>query len=121
MGVDSLLWFLITLAVFGLIVGAVGRLLVPSPTPLGLLGTMAAGVAGAFIGGLVGRLLFGPRLTAGWTWVLSIAGATLVVALVSRRGHAYGGRRGVLTERAYHDPVVVHEVDRPYRRRRRFF
>lgn len=122
MGLESLLVLLIILAVFGLIVGAIGRLLVPGPTPIGLLGTMGAGVAGALLGGFVGRLLFGPRLTQGWIWVLSILGATLVVALVSRRGRSFGGRRGLAEDRVYGDPVVVHEDDRAYRpRRRRFF
>lgn len=119
MALESFLVFLLVLALFGLIVGAIGRLLVPGPTPLGLLGTMGAGVAGAFLGGIVGRLLFGPRLTQGWIWILSILGATLVVALVSRRGRTYGGGR-----RTYAEPMVVHDVDRSYRparRRRRFF
>ncbi len=127
MGAESLVWFLIVIAIFGLIVGAIARLLVPGPTPLGVLGTMGAGIAGALIGGFVGRLLFGPNLTQGWIWVLSIIGATLVVALVSRRGRTYyerRPRRGLMSGRAYDDGVVIDEVHDPYppaRRRRRFF
>lgn len=126
MGAESLVWFLILLAIFGLIVGAVGRLLVPGPTPMGALGTMGAGIAGAFIGGVVGRVLLGPSLTQGWLWVLSFLGAALVVALVTRRGAGdYGFRRGG----AYDRPVVVHDVEprygagpyEPVRRRHRFF
>ena len=128
-GAESLVWFLILVALFGLIIGAIGRLLVPGPTPLGALGTMGAGIAGALIGGFVGRLLLGPSLTQGWMWVLSILGAALVVALVSRRGgFSYGyGRRprgGLMSGRGYDDPVVVDDVEesyRPVRRRRRFF
>lgn len=78
--------YLLMLAVFGLIVGAIARLLVPGPTPMGLLGTMAAGVAGAFLGGFVGKLLFGPTYTPGW--VMSIVGAVVIVALLSRRRRA---------------------------------
>ncbi len=81
---NSLLVFLLVLALFGLIVGAIARLLVPGPTPLGLLGTMAAGIAGAFLGGLVGKLLFGPTYAPGW--IMSIIGAVVIVALVSHRG-----------------------------------
>lgn len=127
MGAESLVWFLILVAILGLIIGAIARLLVPGPTPLGVLETMAAGIAGALIGGFVGRLLLGPRLTQGWIWVLSILGAALIVALVSRRGRFYGRRprRGLVSDRAYDDRVVVDEVDDPYRpvrrRRRRFF
>lgn len=115
MGAESLLWFLIILAIFGLIVGAIGRLLVPGPTPLGVLGTMGAGVAGALIGGFIGRLLMGPSLTQGWMWVLSILGATLVVALVTRRGrgsYASRGRWGRRSDPAYDAPVVIEERGR---------
>jgi len=110
---ESVVWFLLILALFGLIVGAIGRLLVPGPTPIGALGTMGAGVAGALIGGFIGRLLFGPTLTVGWSWVLSILCAAAVVALVSRR-------RVVADD---YDEVVVEEVRDPYppRRRRRWF
>jgi uncharacterized membrane protein YeaQ/YmgE (transglycosylase-associated protein family) len=80
---DSLLLFLLTLAVFGLIVGAIARLLVPGPSPMGLLGTMAAGVAGAFLGGLVGKLLWGPTYTPGW--IMSILGAVAIVYAVTHR------------------------------------
>ena len=119
------MWFLLVLALFGLIVGAVARLLIPGPTPMSALATMGAGVAGALIGGFVGRLLLGPRLTQGWIWVLSILGAAAVVALVSRRGggFSYGRRRGLMSDR-YDDRVVVDDdVDGTYRpvRRRRFF
>ena len=79
----SLLVFLLVLALFGLIVGAIARLLVPGPTPMGALGTMAAGVGGAFLGGLVGKLLFGPTYAPGW--IMSIIGAVAIVFLVTRR------------------------------------
>ena len=79
--------YLVTLAIFGLIVGAIARLLVPGPTPMGLLGTMAAGVAGSFLGGLVGKLLFGPGYAPGW--IASILGAVAIVAVVGRRRRIY--------------------------------
>ena len=84
---SSLITYLLVLAIFGLIVGAIARLLVPGPTPLGLLGTMAAGVGGAFLGGFVGKLLFGAHYTPGW--IMSIIGAVVIVALVSRRRRVY--------------------------------
>ena len=84
---ESLLLFLLTLAIFGLIVGAIARLLVPGPSPMGILGTMAAGVAGAILGGLVGRLLWGPGYNPGW--IMSIIGAMVVVWAVTRRRRVY--------------------------------
>ncbi|CAN5687633.1 hypothetical protein BH20ACT1_BH20ACT1_09820 [soil metagenome] len=83
----NLLTFLFGLAVVGLIVGAIGRLLVPGPNPLGCLGTIAAGVAGSFLAGLVGQLIFGRGYEAGW--IASIIGAAVVVYLYSR----YSGPR----------------------------
>jgi uncharacterized membrane protein YeaQ/YmgE (transglycosylase-associated protein family) len=76
------LTYLLGLAVFGLIIGALGRLAVPGPNPLGCLGTMAAGVAGSFLAGIIGRLIFGRGYTAGW--IASIIGAAVVVYLFSR-------------------------------------
>lgn len=48
----SLVLFLILLAVSGLIVGALGRLLLPGPDPMGIGGTIIVGLAGSFIAGL---------------------------------------------------------------------
>jgi len=56
MTIESLIWFVLVLAVIGLIVGAVARVLVPGPTSMGVLATIGAGIAGAFIGGFIGRL-----------------------------------------------------------------
>lgn len=50
---------LITWCVFGLIAGALARLLTPGRDPMGCLGTIAVGVIGAFVGGFLANLLFG--------------------------------------------------------------
>lgn len=80
---QSLVWFVIVVFIAGLIIGGIARLLVPGPQPFGLLGTAAAGVGGALLGGFVGRLLFGPTYAPGW--IMSILGAMLIVWLVGRR------------------------------------
>jgi uncharacterized membrane protein YeaQ/YmgE (transglycosylase-associated protein family) len=126
MTVESLLMFVIVLAIIGLIVGAVARLLVPGPTPIGIMGTIGAGIAGAFIGGFIGRLLFGSNLSNGWSFVLSVLAAAGVVWLASGRRGTYGYRREpdvMVYDRGYDDRVIVDD-DRSYRplgRRRRFF
>ena len=51
-GTMSLLLFLILLAVSGLIVGVLARLLLPGPDPMGIGGTIVVGLAGSFIAGL---------------------------------------------------------------------
>ena len=124
MTVESLLVFLLVLAFIGLIVGAVARVLVPGPTSMGILATIGAGIAGAFIGGIIGRLLLGPNMTSGWSFLLSVLAAVGVVWLVSRR--QYGYRRGPDTlayDRGYDNRVVVDDDPsyRPLARRRRFF
>jgi uncharacterized membrane protein YeaQ/YmgE (transglycosylase-associated protein family) len=50
--------FLIYLAVAGLIVGGLGRLAVPGPNPMGIGQTILVGIAGSFVGGLIGNVLF---------------------------------------------------------------
>ena len=124
MTLESLLWLIIGFALTGLIVGAVARLLVPGPTPMGILGTIGAGIAGAFIGGFVGRLLFGAALSPWVYFALAVLGAAAVVYFVSgrgRRGASYDDE--VVYDRGYGyaDRGVVVD-DRPaVRRRRRFF
>jgi uncharacterized membrane protein YeaQ/YmgE (transglycosylase-associated protein family) len=49
---------LIGLLVFGLIIGALARLLVPGRDPMGCLGTMLLGVVGSYVGGAIGSLIF---------------------------------------------------------------
>jgi uncharacterized membrane protein YeaQ/YmgE (transglycosylase-associated protein family) len=122
MTIESLLWFVLVLGFIGLIVGAVARVLVPGPSSMGILATIGAGIAGAFIGGFVGRVLFGPSLTDWWSFGLSVLAAVGVVWLMSGRTRTYGyGRRSdaVVYDRGYDDRVIVD--DRPLTRRRRFF
>jgi uncharacterized membrane protein YeaQ/YmgE (transglycosylase-associated protein family) len=49
--------FIIGLLIVGLIVGAIARLLMPGRDPLGILGTIALGVAGSFVGGFLQNLV----------------------------------------------------------------
>ena len=43
--------------IFGLIVGIVGKLLMPGKDPGGFIATVAIGILGALIGGFLGRLV----------------------------------------------------------------
>jgi uncharacterized membrane protein YeaQ/YmgE (transglycosylase-associated protein family) len=56
-----MIWFILVLFVFGIIFGAIARLLVPGRDPIGIVGTWALGVAGSFMGGFLGYLIFGGR------------------------------------------------------------
>jgi len=50
--------FILTLAIVGLIAGALARLLVPGRDPMGILATILLGVAGSFVGGFLADALF---------------------------------------------------------------
>ena len=71
---------LITLLV-GLVVGALAKFIMPGRDPGGIIVTMLLGIAGAFVGTMVGRTmgLYGPDQAAGW--IMSIVGAILLLVL----------------------------------------
>jgi len=66
---------------FGLIVGALAKLVMPGRDPGGIIVTMLLGIAGAVLGGFVGRAmrLYGEGEAAGF--LMSFAGAVLLLAL----------------------------------------
>ena len=91
-----MLWFILVLLVFGLIFGAIARLLVPGRDPMTLFQTWALGVAGSLLGGFLGAVIFGfdsedGALQAGGI-VGSIIGSIIIVLIVrlvtSRRTRA---------------------------------
>ncbi|WP_235935109.1 GlsB/YeaQ/YmgE family stress response membrane protein [Candidatus Laterigemmans baculatus] len=84
----DMLLTLIGWAVFGLIIGAIARLLVPGRQSIGLLATMALGVVGSFVGGFLAYLFFGGSPVQPSNWIGSIIGgvvALLIVVYISRR------------------------------------
>jgi uncharacterized membrane protein YeaQ/YmgE (transglycosylase-associated protein family) len=77
----GLLLYLILLAFSGLIVGALARLALPGPDPMGIGMTILVGIAGSFVGGLIMWLIFG---RGGAGIVVSVACATFIVYLIRR-------------------------------------
>jgi uncharacterized membrane protein YeaQ/YmgE (transglycosylase-associated protein family) len=67
--------------VFGLIVGVIAKLVMPGRDPGGLIVTVLLGVAGAVVGGFVGRSMgwYGPNDNAGF--LMSLLGAIILLAL----------------------------------------
>ena len=65
--------------VFGFIVGAIAKLLMPGRDPGGFIVTILLGVAGALIGGYLGRVLnwYGPNEPAGF--LMSLVGAIVLL------------------------------------------
>jgi uncharacterized membrane protein YeaQ/YmgE (transglycosylase-associated protein family) len=75
--------------VFGLIVGAIAKLVMPGRDPGGIVVTIVLGIVGAVLGGFIGRALgfYGPNDPAGF--LMSLVGAIILLAiyrvLVGRR------------------------------------
>ena len=67
--------------VFGLVIGLIAKLLMPGRDPGGFIVTMLLGIAGALVGGFIGRAMgfYGPNQSAGW--MMSILGAIILLAL----------------------------------------
>jgi uncharacterized membrane protein YeaQ/YmgE (transglycosylase-associated protein family) len=83
----SLILFLIVLAIIGLVVGALARLLLLGPDPMGIGETMLIGLAGTFIAGLFSWFVL-HRHGAGL--VLSVIFSMLLLWL---RRRSLGGHR----------------------------
>lgn len=80
----GIIWTIIV----GLIVGAIGRLLVPGDDPMGWIATILLGIGGAIVGSFIGSLFDGEEgvsidvLNTGlWGWILSIIGAIILVLI----------------------------------------
>jgi uncharacterized membrane protein YeaQ/YmgE (transglycosylase-associated protein family) len=75
---------LIVMAIFGLVVGALAKLIMPGKDPGGILVTMALGIAGAMVAGVIGRALgwYAPGDAAGF--IMATLGAVLLL-LVYRK------------------------------------
>jgi len=78
------------LIIFGLIVGAIAKLLMPGRDPGGFVITILLGIVGAMLGGWLGRImgLYGPDQPAGF--FMALLGSILL--LVAYR-FTLGGRR----------------------------
>ena len=54
----GLIAYILVLALTGLLIGALARLALPGPDPMSILATIGLGLLGAFVGGLLMRVLF---------------------------------------------------------------
>lgn len=73
---------IILMILFGLVVGIIAKLLMPGRDPGGFIVTILLGIAGSFLGGLVGRAIGlyqpGQRMAG---WIVSIIGAVVILAI----------------------------------------
>jgi uncharacterized membrane protein YeaQ/YmgE (transglycosylase-associated protein family) len=77
--------------IFGLIIGIIAKFIFPGNDPGGIIMTMLLGIAGAWLGGFIGRALgwYAPGHPAGF--VMAIVGAIILLAIYH---FAVGNRTG---------------------------
>ena len=78
--------YLIGLAIFGLIVGALARLALPGRDPMTVPQTMLIGIAGSLIAGLLVRLITGGRYGAGFLAAFTVTFGLVYLVRRSRGG-----------------------------------
>ncbi len=72
-----LLWVLI----IGLVVGALAKLIMPGKDPGGIIVTILLGIAGAFLGGWIGRAVGLYQQGQGAGFIMSLIGAIILLAI----------------------------------------
>jgi len=76
-GIGVLALYIIWLLIGGLIIGALARLVLPGPDPMSWLATLGYGIAGSFIGGVIGHQSGNTAVGA----IIGAAGTTLGLVL----------------------------------------
>jgi uncharacterized membrane protein YeaQ/YmgE (transglycosylase-associated protein family) len=92
----SFIVFLILLALQGLIIGAFARLALPGKDPMSIPQTIAVGLAGSFVAGIIVYAISGGRAGPGFLGALVFS--VLIVYVIRRR------RGGGLVDPGVHDP-----------------
>ncbi len=90
--------FIVFLLIVGVIAGFVARLLVPGPDPMSIVGTIALGIVGSFVGGFIGWAIFGKDFSEGALQASGLIGSIVgaVVALLVYRAFSGRGNRRTL-------------------------
>ena len=85
---------IVSFLLFGLVAGLVARAVTPGRQAIGCLPTIAVGIVGALLGGVIGDAVLGHKVHWGWhvgPFLLSVAGAVVLLLLLE----ALQGRRGM--------------------------
>lgn len=83
----------------GIVVGVIGRLLVPGKQPIGMLLTILVGIVSAFIGTAIARALGIPTATGGIDWLELLVQVVVAAVGVAAVAGLMGQRRGMLGRR----------------------
>jgi uncharacterized membrane protein YeaQ/YmgE (transglycosylase-associated protein family) len=83
---------IVTAILIGIVVGVLGRLLLPGKQPIGMLVTVLVGIVAAFVGTFLAKAMGIPTATNGIDWlellvqvVVAAVGVGLVAAATGRR------------------------------------
>ncbi|CAN5453014.1 GlsB/YeaQ/YmgE family stress response membrane protein [soil metagenome] len=83
---------IITAILIGIVVGVLGRLVLPGKQPIGMLVTVLVGIVAAFLGTALARAMGIPTATTGIDWlellvqvVVAAVGVAIVAALTGKR------------------------------------
>ena len=77
----EMLWAILVWAAFGLVCGALARLLVPGRQSMGIGMTMLLGIVGSFLGGFIAYIFTGGEPLQESGFIMSLVGAIIVLAL----------------------------------------
>ena len=83
---------ILSFLLFGLVAGLVARMVTPGRQAIGCLPTIAVGIVGAFLGGLIGDVVFGHKVRFGWhlgPFLLAVVGGVVLLLVLE----AIQGRR----------------------------
>jgi uncharacterized membrane protein YeaQ/YmgE (transglycosylase-associated protein family) len=90
---------IIGLLIIGLVAGFIARAVVPGRQSLSVLQTILLGVVGSFVGGFLGKLVFGRDAGESFvqpaSWIGSIIGAIIVLVIYLAIKRRSGGARTV--------------------------
>jgi uncharacterized membrane protein YeaQ/YmgE (transglycosylase-associated protein family) len=82
---------LLTWILFGLLAGAVARLVTPGRQVAGCLPTLVVGILGAVLGGIIGELLIEEDFRFRWDlgpFLLAVAGAVVLLLIIEAGGRS---------------------------------
>jgi uncharacterized membrane protein YeaQ/YmgE (transglycosylase-associated protein family) len=94
---------IVSAILIGIVVGVLGRLVLPGKQPIGMLVTILVGIVSAFLGTALARAIGIPTATNGVDWlellvqvIVAALGVALVASLMGRRRTGLMGRRSGL-------------------------
>jgi uncharacterized membrane protein YeaQ/YmgE (transglycosylase-associated protein family) len=100
--IGVLVWFMISTAITGILLGALARTILPGKQPIGVIATIVSGWIGSLIGGAIGAAAFGYHHDRFFTLLIEIG-----VSAVAVLAWSAGNRRGQLTGNQHHRVIDI--------------